>query len=57
MVLPSRDNFVVFGDICHKEGTAAGIWWVEARGDGKYPTMLKTVPATRNYAVQDIRCC
>lgn len=46
VVLPSRDNFVVLGDICRKSGSSAGLWQVEAQNVDKHPTMLRTVPAT-----------
>ena len=37
----TEDDFAIFGDIfgCHNSGSAAGIWWVEARDLTKYPAM------------------
>lgn len=47
MVLPPRDNFAVFGDICHNQGAATGIWWVEARDVDNHSTMHRIAPQQR----------
>lgn len=54
MLLPPRPRFAVFGDICHNQGAAVDIWWVEASGADKHPTVPRAVPTTRSSPVWNI---